>query len=138
MYGIGLVVPEPDVERRPMPLDQVLLEVERLAGRLREDDLDALHPLDHPVEPESRVAAAEIRPDAGPERRRLPYVENTVLRIAKEVHARFRREALELRFDAVSAGVAGGRRHAISVPAPERRTGRARLPADARARPHRA
>jgi hypothetical protein len=118
-----------------VPPDQVLFEMERLAAGLGEDDLDPLHPLDHPVEPEPRVATAEIRPDAGAERRRFSHVKDGVLGIAKEVDARLGREALELCFDAVSTGAAGGRRHAPSVPMPRRCAGRARLPADARARP---
>src|SRR5439155_24847749 len=40
-----LVVAKPDVERRPVPLDEILLEVERLDLVLGDDDLDVLDPL---------------------------------------------------------------------------------------------
>ena len=46
--GKRLVVAEPDVERRTMPLDEVLLEVERLGLGARHDHLhvgDAVHEL---------------------------------------------------------------------------------------------
>src|SRR5262249_61279839 len=43
--GKGLVVAEPDVERRPVSLHEVLLEVERLDLVLRDDHLDGDNPL---------------------------------------------------------------------------------------------
>ncbi len=50
--GVALVVTEADVERRPVALDQVLLEVERLHLGRGDDHLDLLDALDQPVEPE--------------------------------------------------------------------------------------
>ena len=73
--GVALVVAEADVERRPVALDQVLLEMERLDLGRGDDHLDLLDALDQPVEPEPGVAAAEVRAHAGPERLRLADVE---------------------------------------------------------------
>ena len=60
MYGKRLVVAEPDVERRPVALDEVLLEVERLRLGARDDDLDVVDALDELRGPETRVAALEV------------------------------------------------------------------------------
>ena len=98
---IGLVVAEPDVERRPVAADQVLLEVERLGLGLGHDHLEPLDAGDHPVESEPRVACAEVRADAGAERLRLADVEDVVARAAEEVHAGLRGQTGELRLDAL-------------------------------------
>jgi hypothetical protein len=101
--GVALVVAEADVERRPVPLDEVLLEVVGLDLGLRDDHLDPLDALDQPVEPEPGVPAAEVRPHARAERLRLADVEHVVLRVAEEVDARLRREPLQLLLDALFA-----------------------------------
>ena len=90
---VRLVVPQAHVERRPVALDQVLLEVERLHLGRRDDHLDLLHALDQPVEPEPGVAAAEVRAHARAQRLRLPDVEHGALGVAEEVDARLRRDA---------------------------------------------
>src|SRR5262249_47612551 len=52
-----LVVAETDVERRPVPLDEVLLEVERLDLGPGDDRLDVGRPCDELVDPGTRVPA---------------------------------------------------------------------------------
>jgi hypothetical protein len=44
--GIGLVVAQPDVERRPVALDQVLLQQQRLVFAAGPQELDLLDPVD--------------------------------------------------------------------------------------------
>ncbi len=102
---VRLVVAEANVEGRPMPLDEVLLQVEGLHLRLRDDHLDALHAHGQVVEAHARVAAAKVRAHAGAERLRLPDVEHRVVVPAKEVDARLRREPPELLLDALLACV---------------------------------
>ena len=109
---IRLVVPEPDVERRSMPLDQVLLEVERLPFRLRDDDLDPLDPRDHSLEACPCVAAAEVRPDAGTQRLGFSHVQHLIALVPEQVDAGLRRQAVQLRLDALRAGFSG-RRHSL-------------------------
>ncbi len=48
-----LVVAETHVERRPVALDEVLLEVQRLRLGRRDDDLDPRHPRDHAADARS-------------------------------------------------------------------------------------
>ncbi len=100
---VALVVAQADVERRPVALDQVLLEVECLDLGGRDDDLDLLDALDQPVEPEPAVPAAKVRAHAGAQRLRLADVEDGALGIAEQVDAWLRREPLELCLDAVLA-----------------------------------
>ena len=45
-----LVVAQPHVERRPVALDEVLLEVQRLGLGGGDDDLDPRDPPDHPLD----------------------------------------------------------------------------------------
>ena len=98
----GLVVAEADVERRPVPLDEVLLEVQRLHLAARDDDLhvvDALGELREcrPV----ATASLEVRPDPGPERLGLADVEDLRPLVAEEVDAGLRRQALQLLCDSL-------------------------------------
>ena len=109
--GIALVVAEANVERRPVPLDQVLLQVERLHLGRGDDHLDLLDALEQPVEPEPAVPAAKVRAHAGPEGLGLADVEHGALGVAEEVDARLRREPLQLRLDALLAGGCHRRRH---------------------------
>ena len=82
-----LVVPQPHVERRPVALHEVLLEVERLRLALRHDHLEPVDPPDQLLDPRARVAAAvPVAADAGPERLRLADVEDLVAVVAEEVH----------------------------------------------------
>ena len=92
-----LVVAQADVERRPVALDEVLLEVQRLRLALGDDHLDALDAVDHPVDADAHVAAAvEVAADARPERLRLADVEDVVPLAAKEIDARAARQLAEL------------------------------------------
>ena len=92
-----LVVAEADVERRPVALDEVLLEVQRLRLALGDDHLDPADPVDHPVDPGAHVrAAVEVAPHAGAQRLRLADVEDVVPVAAKEVDARAPRQLAEL------------------------------------------
>ena len=95
--GERLVVPQPHVERRPVALDEVLLEVQRLRLALGDDHLDPVDPLDQLLDPGADVAAAvEVAAHAGPERLRLADVEDLVAVAAKEIDARARRQPTEL------------------------------------------
>ncbi len=92
-----LVVAQADVERRPVTLDEVLLEVQRLRLALGDDDLDALDAVDHAVDADAHVAAAvEVAAHARPERLRLADVEDVVPLAAKEIDARAARQLAEL------------------------------------------
>ena len=93
-----LVVAEPDVERRPVALDEVLLEVERLGLGARDDDLDVFHALDEPGGAEPPVAALEVAADPRTQRFRLPHVQDLAVPVAKEVDARPAWKRLELPF----------------------------------------
>ena len=104
---VRLVVAQPHVERRPVAADQVLLQVERLRLGRGDDDLDPLDPLDHLLEPDPRVAGAEVGTHAGTERLRLADVHDLVPRAAEEVDAGLRGQGLELRLDALLAGLRG-------------------------------
>ena len=55
-----LVVAQADVERRPVPLDEVLLEVERLDLTAGDDRLDVGDPVHELVDTEPGVAAAGL------------------------------------------------------------------------------
>jgi hypothetical protein len=96
-----LVVAQPDVERRPVALDEVLLEVERLDLGARHDHLQVGDPADEVRDRGPRVAASrlEVGADTRPQRLRLAHVEDVCLLVAKEVDARLGRQALQLGFD---------------------------------------
>ena len=86
-----LVVAQPDVERRPVALDEVLLEVQRLDLGPGDDHLEVGDPRDHPADPRPGVAALlEVAPHARPERLRLADVEDLLVRVAEQVDARLR------------------------------------------------
>ena len=96
-----LVVAQPDVERRPVALDEVLLEVERLDLGAGDDHLEVgdrgrrAAPIPCRVSPERWKYA----PNAWPQRLRLADVQHLSRAVAKEVDARLRRQALELVLD---------------------------------------
>ncbi len=95
--GERLVVAEPDVERRPVTLDEVLLEVQRLGLALGDHDLDAGDALDEPVDPGPLVAArVEVAANPRPERLRLAHVEDVVPCVAKQIDTRPRGKRVEL------------------------------------------
>ena len=63
--GERLVVAKPDVEGRPVALDEVLLEVQRLDLVLGDDHLDVLDALGQLLDGRARVLALlKVRPDA--------------------------------------------------------------------------
>jgi hypothetical protein len=105
---IGLVVAQADVERRPVAADEVLLEMEGLRLVRGDDHLDPLDPLREVLEPRPRVTPTEVRAHARAQGLRLSHVEDGVLRPAEEVHARLRRDALQLRLDALRAAFCSG------------------------------
>jgi hypothetical protein len=109
---IGLVVAQTDVERWPMALDEVLLEVKGLRLGARDDDLDAVDAARQAVESPARVACAEIRTHPRPKGLRLADVEDRVVRGTEQVDTGLRRECLQLRLDAL-APIHGRSRHAI-------------------------
>src|SRR5439155_12533533 len=111
-------VTQADVERRPVALDEVLLEVEGLRLSARDDDFDALDPACQRVEPAARVSGAEIGANPGTQRLRLAHVQNGVVRAPEEIDPRPRGEGVELRFDALGARIRGRRHAAPSLAMP--------------------
>ena len=93
-----LVVAQADVERRPMALDEVLLEVQRLRFRARDDDLDVADSLGQLRGPHARVAALEVAAHARAQRLRLSHVQDLATLVSKEIDARPARKRLELAF----------------------------------------
>ena len=96
-----LVVAEPDVERRPVALDEVLLEVERLDLGRGHDHLEVGDPPDEIRDRGTGVAAPglEVRAHARPQRLRLAHVEHVALLVAEQIDARLRGQALQLRLE---------------------------------------
>jgi hypothetical protein len=92
-----LVVAKADVERRPVALDEVLLEVEGLDLGVRDDHLDVG---DAPRQLRHRRARVggrlEVAPDAGTKRLRLPDVQHVAPFVPEQVDAGLRRERLQL------------------------------------------
>ena len=98
--GKGLVVPEPDVERRPVPLDEILLEMERLDLVLGDDDLDVLDPIGQLLDRRASVGALlEVGPHPGPQRLRLADVQHLAGPVPKQVNPGPRRHGLQLFFE---------------------------------------
>ena len=91
-----LVVAQAHIERWPVALDEVLLEMQSLRLGRGDDHLDAADPLDHAFDPRPSVAAVEVAPHAGPKRLCLADVEDVVVLVAKEVHTRATRECRQL------------------------------------------
>ena len=70
-----LVVPEPDVERRPVALDEVLLEMERFGLVAGDDHLDVGDAVRELPDRRAAVSALEVAAHARAQRLRLPDVE---------------------------------------------------------------
>ena len=88
--GVALVVLEPDVEARPVALDQVGFEEEGLADRIGDRVLDVLDLLDDrpdPVDLAGRRRLLPVAPDAAAEARRLADVDHIAARVAHQVDA---------------------------------------------------
>ncbi len=91
-----LVVAQADVERGPVALDEVLLEMQRLDLVAGDDHLDV-----GDVRNELRLGRARLRrrlevaAHAGPQRLRLPDVEHSAAVVAEQVDARALRKGLE-------------------------------------------
>ena len=95
-----LVVAQPDVERRPVALDEVLLEVERLDLAAGHDHLDVGDARRQAADLRAAVRRPlEVRADARAQRLRLADVEDVAVRVAEQVDARPRGERLQLVFD---------------------------------------
>jgi len=88
-----LVVAQADVERRPVPLDEVLLEMEGLDLAAGHDHLDVFDPRRQALDLRAPVRRPlEVRAHARPERLRLPDVEDVAVRVTKQVDAGLRRQ----------------------------------------------
>src|SRR4051794_17464774 len=88
-----------------MALDEVLLEVQRLYLRARDDHLDVGDPVRQRLDLGAAVLGPlEVRAHARAERLRLADIEDVALPVAEEVDARLRREAFELVFEPVRHG----------------------------------
>src|SRR2546423_2784295 len=95
----GLVVAEPDVEGRPVPLDEVLLEVERLDLAAGDDDLDVCNTFGELADRRAPGAGLlKVAAHTRTKRLRLPDVEHLSTGVAKEVDPRFCRQLPELVF----------------------------------------
>src|SRR5262245_3778061 len=92
-----LVVTQPDVERRPVPLDEVLLEMQRLDLAARDDHLDVRDPLGQLRDGVPDVCGSlEIAANARAQRLGLAHVEDLAARVAEDVDAGLRRQSFEL------------------------------------------
>jgi hypothetical protein len=83
---VRLVVPEPDVEPRPVTLDELLLCEQRLRLGLRDQEVD---PRDLGAEDPQRVrsAGAEVGRHALADRPRLADVDHLAVPVGEQVHA---------------------------------------------------
>ena len=100
-----LVVAQADVERRPVALDEVLLQVQGLDLGAGDDHLHVGHARGELADRRARLAARlEVAAHARPQRLGLADVEHVAALVAEEVDARLRGDALELLGDAVGHG----------------------------------
>ena len=100
-----LVVAQAHVERRPVPLDEVLLEMEGLHLAARDDDLDVGDTLGQLADLDPAVGRLlEVRAHARPQRLRLADVEHRAVGVAEQVDARLGRQGLELVLDTAVHG----------------------------------
>jgi hypothetical protein len=96
---IALVVAEPDVEARPMLLDEVRLEEVRLAHRVGDDVLDVRHLGRHAHDPRVQPGLrSEVRADPMAEHVRLAHVQDPAV-------------GLFIRYTPGAAGAGAGRAH---------------------------
>ena len=101
-----LVVAEPDIERRAMALDEVLLEMERLGLVAGDDDLDVRDHRGELGRSRPAVRALEVAAHARAQRLRLPDVEHVAVFVPEEVDPRGARERLQLLFKVFSHSAA--------------------------------
>ena len=87
-------------------LDQRVLEERRFLLVRDDEGLEIAHLAIEPLDEEARVAAAgrEVAPHAAAERASLTDVEDVPLPIEEHVHARGRRQRVELRDDEIGKG----------------------------------
>src|SRR5439155_21126181 len=107
--GKRLVVAQPDVERWPVTLDEVLLEMERLHLVLGHDHLDVGDPLGQLADRGPTVhALLEVGAHPRPQGLRLADVQHLARLVSKEVHPRPRGQGFQLIVEAghVRASVA--------------------------------
>jgi len=96
----GLVVPEADVERRPVPLDEVLLEVQGLDLVLGHDHLDVLHPVRQLLNRSPAVLRLlKVGPHPRPEGLGFSDVEHVSRPIPEQVDPGLGRQAFQLIFE---------------------------------------
>ena len=115
---VALVVLEPDVEARPVALDQVGLEQERLRDRIGLGDLDVRDPVDDapdPVDLATERLLLPVRADAVAQALRLADVDDVAARVLHEVHARLVGQLGE------GGSELGGHRPMLPPRGPERR-----------------
>jgi hypothetical protein len=84
---IGLVVPQPDVELRPVALDELLLGEQRFGLGLGDQEVDRGDPVDH-LAPAARRLAGEMPGHPLADRDRLADVEDPPALVLEQVHAR--------------------------------------------------
>ncbi len=106
--GERLVVAQAHVERRPVALDEVLLEVQRLDLGAGHDRLDLDGLRGELLDPGARVAASrlEVLTDARPQRLRLADVEHVTAVAPEEIDTGPRREAFQLPLDLLGCHLA--------------------------------
>ncbi len=101
-----LVVAKPNVERRAVALDQVLLQMERFGLVPGDDHLDVRDASRKLRRSHPPVSTLEVAADARSKRFRLADVQHLAGLVAEEVDARPARERLELPFKVFTHSVA--------------------------------
>src|SRR5206468_5399971 len=102
---------EADVERRPVPLDQVLLEMQRLDLGVGDDHLDVGDAVRQLRDRRARVGARlEVAANAWAELLRLADVQDLPALVSEEVDTRLRGKRLELVFEVRHCGSKGSLR----------------------------
>ena len=101
-----LVVAQPDVERRAVALDEVLLQVERLGLVPRDDDLEVRDPRRELRDGGPSVAALEVAAHARAQRLRLSDVQHVAPSVAEEIDAGLARQRPKLFFTVFKHSIA--------------------------------
>src|SRR5439155_6970980 len=109
---VVLVVLQPDVETRPVVLDEAVLEHQRLDLVGGGDELEVGRPA-HELRHARRlgVSSREVLPQPVPQAQRLADVDDLRLGVAKQVNARALRDRLQPRLDRLFEG----NRHVLAI-----------------------
>jgi len=108
--GIALVVAQQHVVARPVRLDEIVLQQQRLGLGACHADLDVRHPADQGLGLGVMRSAAEIARHPRLQRPRLADVEDLAIRRQHAVHAGLARQALD-EFAGIEARIGGNAHH---------------------------